>query len=277
MSTYRAASAAFFVMSILASQTAGAQSIADRVKQVKDGGVRMSFASRPEVCGNGEGNITIRSKGEKDDDDGNTSISHGSWSRRQNSDVEWSRQCDYGPVRVALVVKDGRPTRLRTYVGGQWKAAGAGITDLGMVSVKAATDYLLALAANDEGRAGKEAIFTATLADSVEVWPTLLKLARSEDVPMETRKQATFWLGQSAGEKITESLTGLAVSDTVDREVRESAVFGLSQRPRSEGVPALVKIARTNKDPEVRKKALFWLGQSGDPRAIALFEEILSK
>jgi hypothetical protein len=26
----------------------------------------------------------------------------------------------------------------------------------------------------------------------------------------------------------------------------------------------------------VRKKALFWLGQSGDPRAIALFEEILT-
>jgi hypothetical protein len=28
-------------------------------------------------------------------------------------------------------------------------------------------------------------------------------------------------------------------------------------------------------DPELRRTALFWLGQSNDPRAIDLFEEIL--
>ncbi len=30
-------------------------------------------------------------------------------------------------------------------------------------------------------------------------------------------------------------------------------------------------------DPEIRRKAMLWLGQSNDPRAIALFEEILGK
>jgi hypothetical protein len=40
-------------------------------------------------------------------------------------------------------------------------------------------------------------------------------------------------------------------------------------------VPALIRVARTNKDPELRKTALFWLGQSEDPRALDLFEEIL--
>jgi len=40
------------------------------------------------------------------------------------------------------------------------------------------------------------------------------------------------------------------------------------------GVPALIQIARNNKDREVRRKALFWLGQTNDPRALALFEEI---
>ena len=58
---------------------------------------------------------------------------------------------------------------------------------------------------------------------------------------------------------------------------REQAVFALSQRPRDEGVPALISVARTNKDPEIRKKALFWLGQSHDPRALDLFEELLTK
>jgi HEAT repeat protein len=59
--------------------------------------------------------------------------------------------------------------------------------------------------------------------------------------------------------------------------VREQALFALSQRPRDEGVPALIRIAKTNKAPELRRKALFWLGQSEDPRALALFEDLLTR
>ena len=58
-------------------------------------------------------------------------------------------------------------------------------------------------------------------------------------------------------------------------EVRKQAVFALSQRPAEEGVPALIRIARSNPHAELRKTALFWLGQSEDPRALTLFEEIL--
>ena len=39
----------------------------------------------------------------------------------------------------------------------------------------------------------------------------------------------------------------------------------------------MIAVAKTNKDPEIRKKALFWLGQSGDPRALDLFEQLLTK
>jgi len=63
----------------------------------------------------------------------------------------------------------------------------------------------------------------------------------------------------------------------MDREVRESAIFALSQRPRDEGVPALIRIVRTSRDPKLRKNALFWLGQSNDPRALDLIEELLAK
>jgi HEAT repeat protein len=52
-------------------------------------------------------------------------------------------------------------------------------------------------------------------------------------------------------------------------------VFALSQRPQSEGVPILIRLARTDRDPEIRRDALFWLGQSNDPRALDLFEELL--
>ena len=53
--------------------------------------------------------------------------------------------------------------------------------------------------------------------------------------------------------------------------------FALSQLPRDEGVPKLMEVARTNRNPEVRKQAMFWLGQTKDPRAVKFFEDILLK
>ena len=52
-------------------------------------------------------------------------------------------------------------------------------------------------------------------------------------------------------------------------------MFALSQLPKDEGVPRLIDVARNNRNPEVRKQAFFWLGQSKDPRAVQFFEEIL--
>ena len=43
----------------------------------------------------------------------------------------------------------------------------------------------------------------------------------------------------------------------------------------AEGVPLLINVARKNTNPAVRKQAMFWLGQSKDPRAMEFFAEIL--
>src|SRR5579871_1936947 len=112
-----------------------AQSIARRVAQVKDGTVRMSFASRSDVCGNGAGNISTRNNGNR-------------ITTRRN---EWEDDCEAGPVRVAIDIADGRPIAMRTYVGGRWRA-GTDITDLGMQPVKDAVDYLLDNLARSEGK-----------------------------------------------------------------------------------------------------------------------------
>jgi hypothetical protein len=39
----------------------------------------------------------------------------------------------------------------------------------------------------------------------------------------------------------------------------------------------LIQVAKTNRNPVVRKQAIFWLGQSHDPRALDYLEQILSK
>ena len=138
-------------------------------------------------------------------------------------------------------------------------------------------DYLLNLAATDEGSAGRDAILPVTLADSVVPWPRLLRIARDESRPRQTKQQALFWIGQAAADKISPPGTRDRVRGTEDEEVKKQAVFALSQRRKDESVPALIRVARENRDPEVRKSALFWLGQSGDSRAISLFEEILGR
>ena len=265
--TPAAAAAAAALVAARAAPQAGAQSVAERVARVRDGTVRMSYAARPDVCGDGHGSVSFGG--------GRRMI------RGTNIGTDGSREwepddCEPGPARASLRVVGGAVTRVRVYVGGRWRAGLDSVTDLGTVSAPAAADYFLSLAERAPGDAGDDAIFAATLADSAAVWPRLLRIARRDDLPSRTRKQAVFWLGQAAGDSVAATLEPLAVDDAVDREVREQAVFALSQRPRDEGVPALLRIARTNRDPEIRRKALFWLGQSGDPRALSLFEELLT-
>jgi len=59
--------------------------------------------------------------------------------------------------------------------------------------------------------------------------------------------------------------------------VKRKAVLALSQLPKDEGVPKLIEVAQTNRNLEVRKQAMFWLGQSNDPRALEFFEKVLTK
>ena len=101
----------------------------------------------------------------------------------------------------------------------------------------------------------------------------LIDLARHDSEP-GVRRQALFWLSQKAGERAAGTIAA-AADDDPDIEVRKQAVFAMSQLPNGEGVPTLLALARTHRDREVRKQAMFWLGQSGDPRALALFEQVL--
>jgi hypothetical protein len=242
----------------LATGVLSAQTIAQRVQRVREGTVRMSFASRPDVCGNGR-NISTGDRG--------------MYSGKRRS--EWEDECEHGPVRVAMDVAEGKLVAVRAYVGGRWRAPGDAV-DLGTVGAREAVDFLLDNAARGSGSAARDAIFPATIADSVVVWPRLLAIAKDDTRERGVRTQAVFWVSQAAGEKATEGLAAVAGDALQDRDVRLQAVFAISQR-HEDGVPTLINIARTSKDPEIRKQAIFWLGQSHDSRAIEYFEAILTR
>ena len=103
----------------------------------------------------------------------------------------------------------------------------------------------------------------------------LVKIARENAVP-KVRGKALFWLATSAQRKIAKDEIARAVDQDPETEVKKSAVFALSRMPGGEGIPKLIELAQSNKNAEVRKQAMFWLGQSKDPKAVDFFEKILA-
>ncbi|MCZ6753810.1 MAG: hypothetical protein O7E49_00740 [Gemmatimonadetes bacterium] len=221
-----------------------AQSVADQIAAT-EGEVRLSYGTKPGVCG-----------------DGRNTVNTGTSTRRDTR--EW---CEPGPARMRLTVRQGRVVDADLAVGGRWNDAGADL-DLGRVAAPLAAEALLALAENARDDGG-ELIMGAVVADSATVWPALLELALAPSVSEDTRDDATLWLGFAAGDALGPDDAG------DDDDVRESAIFALSQRPKSEAVPALTRVVEGDHPVHLKKSALFWLGQTDRERAVAVYEEIL--
>jgi HEAT repeat protein len=111
------------------------------------------------------------------------------------------------------------------------------------------------------------------LADAPDPWPFLLRVARAANPPHAVRRSARTRLSTRGTDKLGISDED---GDSDDDEVRKQAVFALSQRPKSESVPELISIVRSSKNAAARRSAIFWLGQTGDPRAAELYAELLN-
>ena len=238
----------FIIMAIggglLAAVPLAAQSLADRIAAT-EGEVRLSYGTKPGVCGDGRNMINTEKSIHRD--------TRG-----------W---CEPGPARMRLTVRQGLVIDADLAVGGRWNDTGADL-DLGRVAAPAAAEALLALAAEARDDGGK-LVLGAVVADSATVWPALLHLARAPSVSEDTRDNATLWLGFAAGD-------ALGPDNNADEDdVRESAIFALSQRPKSESIPALTRVVEGDLPIHLKKSALFWLGQTDRERAVAVYEEIL--
>lgn len=111
---------------------------------------------------------------------------------------------------------------------------------------------------------------------STRVEDKLFEVARSSDV-VEVRRQAIRLLGERVGKRSFEFLSATAQSTDGNAEVQVQAVRAIGERKAEESVPLLIKIAKTHPNQQVRKQAIRSLGESGDPRAIEFFREVLTK
>src|ERR671913_935360 len=87
------------IATIVISQVAAplrAQSLSDRIGAIVNGTVRLSFAARKGVCGQGDNSINIG-----------------------HSSDEWQPDCGPRLVRVALRLGDRKVQSARTYIGGE--------------------------------------------------------------------------------------------------------------------------------------------------------------
>lgn len=137
-----------------------------------------------------------------------------------------------------------------------------------------AAKVLLKAVYNDKSLEVREnAVFGLYLVERKEADDALVQLAR-KGKNKELRKKAIFWLGQRAVKRTAE-LLGDIIEDDTDTDIQKSAVFALSQHP--EGVDKLISVAKTHRSLKVRKQAIFWLGQSEDPRALDTILAIIKK
>ena len=140
-----------------------------------------------------------------------------------------------------------------------------------------AVDRLVRADPSDHFR--EKAVFALFVSKEPKATDTMIEVVRN-DSSSRVRGQALFWLAQKAARKTEEAKAASAIRQAIENdpetEVKKKAVFALSQLPKDQGVPLLIQVARSNRNPAVRKQAMFWLGQSNDSRALQFFEEVLT-
>ena len=242
-----------------AARHGGAQSLAERVNAAPDGRVQFSYPARPGVCGNGRTYIQT----------GPNSYSGTFYGGYDELRVE---SCLAGPVRVVIDRADRLPLSVQTYVGPP-DSTPSGVHDLGRVRPQDAADFLLSLASKLEGRAGREAILPATLADSAITAPSLVAIARNTALPRETRRAALTYMARSTDgmptipSSITDPILGIARDESDNQFVRQGALSVLGRLDHGAGIPPLIQLSQQTQSTWLAKESMQTLANSGDPRA----------
>src|SRR5690348_616951 len=244
---------------LVAAATSAPAQLASRVDGAPDGRVQFSFASRPGVCGNGRTYIQTGPNSY-------TGVFYG------NGDMSRMEPCVAGPVRVVIDRASKLPLSVQTFVGPADSTL-RGLTDLGHVRAQDAVDYLLSLATKVDGRAGRDALLPAMLADSANSAPQLVAIARNTSLPRETRRSALSYMGRSTDglqtipASVTEPILAIARDETDNQSVRQQALSVLGRLDHGAGIQPLIQLSQQNQSTWLAKESMSALARSGDPRA----------
>jgi len=85
--------------------------------------------------------------------------------------------------------------------------------------------------------------------------------------PERVRERTAFWLGTTRGAKGLETLKRMLAGDP-SMKVREQVVFAISRSKEPTANALLIDIAKNDKTPQLRGKALFWLAQKAGAKEV---------
>lgn len=102
----------------------------------------------------------------------------------------------------------------------------------------------------------------------------LVERALDPNESNQVRQQAIFFAGEAGVP--TQDLVRI-YDEIDDADFRQHLIFVLAEREDKEAVDKIIDIARNDPDPDVRRQAVFWLSETGDPRAEAILMEILDQ
>ena len=119
------------------------------------------------------------------------------------------------------------------------------------------------LKSNADENIKEKALFALSQQSEPRAQQILRDFALRDSENSDLREKAIFWLGQRRSSENTEFLRTL-YSRLNDQDLKEKILFSLSQQKGAGNEAWLMGIALNSKeDIELRKKALFWAGQSG--------------
>jgi tetratricopeptide (TPR) repeat protein len=105
----------------------------------------------------------------------------------------------------------------------------------------------------------------------------LAAIARDRNKPDATRQNALFWLGQSKVQNRIPLLEDIFKNSADTPQMRNHVLFVLSST-RDPGAAAILgNLASSDPDPDVRRQAVFWLGNMKIPQANQILENLLRK
>jgi HEAT repeat protein len=112
-------------------------------------------------------------------------------------------------------------------------------------------------------------------AHTPEAMRWLIDLARDKSLSIEARKNALFWAGQSGAD--LRQFVALYDEMKGQTEIQNQLIFVFSQRRDRDAIDKLMDIATNDPDRDLRKQAIFWLGQSHDPRVQKFLLDLINR
>ena len=105
----------------------------------------------------------------------------------------------------------------------------------------------------------------------------LATLARDKSKNEKVRNNAVYWIGQSRVPNRVGLLEDIYKNSMDNAKIRQQVMFALSQTREPQAVTIMGNVAQNDPDLEVRKQAVYWLGQSRSPEANQALEKLLQK